>query len=299
VRQKRIRTSAALAAHWERAIRIVSKNYLARMTARAIHLVELEKRNAPHLLEATEAIDFPQRDQVLRRWSRVKNTLNVKNPSVWTPRIIPDFSYYRERIVDREDERWFVDLLFGLKKEAYQSALGAAAAALGRQPWPSVETLDAIRAKTVKIVTTTITPHLRDELLAKIESSINAGFTIDETAHDLGFLNTNWRTIARTETFDVMNAGSRNQVMNEAAEFGADIVKFWQHSGNTHNPRISHLAAADQYNQDSAIPVDEPFIVNGIPMQMPHDPDAPAEEVVNCGCTAVYLVKQPDGSVSE
>jgi hypothetical protein len=291
VRKVKVRLSNAH--KWERAIQTIAKNYLARMAARAITAVNQQKHTAPKLIEASEAINFPNKEQVLRRWNRVKGKVRVKNPSFWTPRSIPDFQYYRERIVSREDETWFVDLLFGLKKEAYLASVAQAASDLGREPWISQEAINAIRNKTFKIVTTEITPNLRDELMAKIERSISAGFTIDETAHNLGMLNTNWRTIAKTETFDVMNKASRDQVANEAKEYGAEILKYWQHSGNPHMPRDAHILAAEQYGPDNAIPMDEPFIVDGESMSMPHDPEASAGNVINCGCTAVYIVKNP------
>jgi hypothetical protein len=263
------------------------------MVARAVRIVERDKGFAPRLLSSAEAIEFPSRDQVIRRWNRVKGNLKVKDPAIWTPRSVPNFSAYRDQIVSREDEQWYADLMFGLKKEAYMAAVAQAAADLGREPWISQEAIAAIRAKTFKIVTTTITPTLRDQLVAKLERTISAGFTIDETAHDLGMLNTNWRAIAKTETFDVMNQAARDQVTNEAKEYGAAISKWWQHSGNPHSPRLTHIAAADAYGEGNALDMDEPFIVGGEPMSGPHDPNASAENVVNCGCTAVYVVKNP------
>jgi hypothetical protein len=289
---KKVRIRISDGTKWERAIRKVAKNYIARMTARAVLLVNRLKIDAPTVSEIAEAIEYPTQQQVLSRWNRVKNRLNVKNPSVWTPSLIPNFDEYRQRIVDREDERWFTDILFGLKKEAYLETVAKAAIDLGREAWISPEAIEAIRAKTIKIVTTKITPTLRDQLVAKLEKTISAGFTIDETAHDLGILNTNWRTIAKTETFDVMNKGSFDQVKNEATEYGAEVVKFWQHSGNA-NGRESHIMASEIYNEENAIPIDEPFVVDGEDLMYPHDPSGSAENNINCGCTAVYIVKEP------
>lgn len=292
---KKVRVRLSDATKWERAIRTVTNNYLARMVARSILVVNEAKQEAPKISEIAEAmefaeIDYPTQEQVLKRWNRVKNKIKVKNPSIWKPSLIPNFSEYMQRIVDREDERFFTELLIGLKQEAYTSAATKAAIALGRDMVTSPETLEAIRAKTIKIVTTEITPTMRNKLVAKLEETVNAGFTIEETAHDLGFLNTNWRTIAKTETFDVMNKGTYDQVKNEAAEYGAETFKYWQHSGNT-NGRPSHVQAGQTYDEANAIPMDEPFIVDGESLQFPHDPNGSAANNVNCGCTAVYVIK--------
>lgn len=287
---KTVRVRSTESNKWQRAIQKVTRNYLARMVARSVLVVNRAKVDAPTVAEVAEAIQYPTREQIVRRWNRVKNKLNVKNPYVWTPRSIPDFQYYKDVIVSREDERYFAELLFGLKKEAYLSMAVRAADDLGREAFISPEVIEAIRAKTIKIVTTDITPTLRTQLVNKLEKTINAGFTIDETAHDLGMLNTNWRTIAKTETFDVMNKGAYDQVKNEAKEFGAQARKYWQHSGNS-NGRASHIDAAATYGRENAIPLDDPFIVDGESLQYPHDPNGSAENNINCGCSAVYIVE--------
>lgn len=291
MKKRTVRVNLGEARRWEKAVGVVVKSYLHRMIARAVRAVEEVRDQAPRISTITpaEAIEFPSRDQVLRRWNRVKGSLKVKDPALWTPRVIPDFQWYQSRIVSREDEKWLSDVLFGMKRSAYVTAAARAASQLGREPWVSDEIISAIQNKTVKIVTTNITPNLRDELLAKIERTIRAGFTIDETAHDLGMLNTNWRTIAKTETFDVLNKGERDQVDREVEEYGAEAEKWWQHSGNV-NGRPTHVQAGEDYGPDNAIPLDQPFVVGGESMQYPHDPAASAENVVNCGCTTVYTV---------
>jgi len=269
---------------------IRDREYLNRMVARSVLYVRDIKKDAPKLSEFAEAIDFPTQQQVINRWNRVKNKVSVKNPTVWTPRVIPNFDAYRQSIVDRESQRWFADLLFGLKKEAYLSELAKIAVKTGSEPWINPQTIEAIRAKTVKVVTTEITPTLRNKLTAKLEQTINAGFTIDETARDLGFLNTNWKTIAKTETFDVLNQGAFDQIKAEADEVDAEALKYWQDSGNP-NGRQTHVIAGSTYNESNAIPIDEPFIVDGESMMYPHDPNASAKNTVNCGCNAVYIIK--------
>jgi hypothetical protein len=283
------------ARQFERQLGILAKNYLTEMIARAIVLVERHKGHGNFV----EALEFPTYDQVQRRWSRVKNKLNVKRVERWTPTNAPNFEAYSQRLVDRESEKKFIDDVFGLKYAAYRSAAAGAAYDLGRELWTNDATIQAIRQKTYKIVTTEITPNLRDDLIAKIEASINSGMSIEETAHELGLLNTNWRTVAKTETFDALNTGAWDQIHQEAEETGAEILKYWQHSGNSRDPRDAHVQAGEQYGPDNAIPVDQPFMVDGEAMQYPHDPNASAKNVVNCGCTCVYITRDAQGNESE
>jgi hypothetical protein len=47
------------------------------------------------------------------------------------------------------------------------------------------------------------------------------------------------------------------------------------------------------------VALDKPFIINGVEMMHPHDPKAPAAEIINCGCRALYRPRdwktaQPD-----
>jgi hypothetical protein len=273
----------------ERIIGKAIRAYLARMVARA----RLEIISARHLgkpIKGAEAIEIPTDETVIRRAGRVSERLRISDPRAWTNSAIPNFAYYRDRLIDRTDEERIVKALTGIKTGAYVSSATQAALDLGRSPVISDEALQAIRQKVIKIVTTEITPTLRDQLVERLEANVRAGFSIDETAHSFGMLETNWRTIAKTETHDVFEQGSWDQVKNEADEFGAEINKYWQHSGNIHAPREAHLAAADQYGPDNAIPIDEPFIVDGETMMRPHDPDASPGNVINCGCTAIYLV---------
>lgn len=277
------------AAKTERIVGKAVRAYFARMIARA----RLEILSARHLgksLPKSEAIDIPPDKTVIRRLGRISQRLNIKDPRLWTSSAIPNFAYYRDALIDRADEARLVQVISGIKTGAYISSATQAAFDLGRSTFLSDETLAAIRQKAFKIVTTKITPTLRDQLVQRLEANIRSGFSIDETAHSFGMLETNWRTIAKTETHDIYEQGSWDQVQNEAQEYGATVKKYWQHSGNTHAPREDHLAAADQYGPENAIPIDEPFLVGGETMLRPHDPDASPEQVIGCGCTAIYLV---------
>jgi hypothetical protein len=60
---------------------------------------------------------------------------------------------------------------------------------------------------------------------------------------------------------------------------GAGAMKLWQ-SEHDDKVRPSHREA----DNNTPIPLSMPFMVGGWPMMHPGDPDAPADEVVNCRC---------------
>ncbi|GJM12786.1 MAG: hypothetical protein DHS20C12_11890 [Pseudohongiella sp.] len=86
--------------------------------------------------------------------------------------------------------------------------------------------------------------------------------------------------VVRTELGRAFST-STQQRLAQAAELLPGMKKQWRKSGKLH-ARPTHVAANDQI-QD----VDEPFSVGGVLMMHPHDPAAPAAEVINCGCTAL------------
>ena len=65
----------------------------------------------------------------------------------------------------------------------------------------------------------------------------------------------------------------------QAAENVEGMEKEWIHAGHPKKARPSHLAADGQH-----VPANEPFIIGGIKMQFPHDPAAPLNETIGCGC---------------
>lgn len=98
-------------------------------------------------------------------------------------------------------------------------------------------------------------------------------------------------TIARTETVAAYNAGDR-EAAAALGEYGP-VEKVWLATLDE-RAREAH---ADL--NDTCIPVDEPFNVNGYSADGPHDPSLPAGEVVNCRCVIEYLYPgdlRPDGS---
>lgn len=91
-------------------------------------------------------------------------------------------------------------------------------------------------------------------------------------------------TIVRTELGQAYSAASR-ATLAEAAHHVRGLRKQWRRSGKVHS-REAHDRADGQVQ-----PVDQPFVIGEVRMMSPHDPAAPASEVINCGCVMLPWVE--------
>lgn len=97
------------------------------------------------------------------------------------------------------------------------------------------------------------------------------------------------RTVARTEVVGAYNGGLNDAfTMLVAADPDTEYVKRWLATEDART-RPDHVEADGQ-----TVPFGSPFIVGGFQMMHPHDPGAPAKEVVNCvvGSTQVRWTGQ-------
>lgn len=90
------------------------------------------------------------------------------------------------------------------------------------------------------------------------------------------------RTIARTETAGVLNAGQQVEAQAIAEETGSKYVKIWL-STNDPRTRETHTAANNQ-----KVGMDDPFKVGNAELMYPGDQSGPPEEVINCRCAVAY-----------
>jgi hypothetical protein len=101
-------------------------------------------------------------------------------------------------------------------------------------------------------------------------------------------------TIVRTEVGRAF-ATATQQRMEQAAKIVPGLRKKWRRSGKIHS-RWNHDAIDGQIQ-----PVDQPFKVptndGVIEMMFPHDPTAPASEVINCGCLALQVLEGWDSAI--
>ena len=85
-------------------------------------------------------------------------------------------------------------------------------------------------------------------------------------------------TIVRTSMASVYSKSAHDRY-TQAASVLPGLKKRWYKSGKRH-PRLTHVLAHLQTKL-----INEPFLVGNIKMMQPHDPSAPASEVIRCGCT--------------
>ena len=90
--------------------------------------------------------------------------------------------------------------------------------------------------------------------------------------------------IARTERGSAVNIGKMDAWRQAADRTGIShsrLIKTWRH-GVAKDPRMWHLTASGT----SVVGLDTPFVLsNGSWLLMPHDPNSPAKEVINCTCS--------------
>lgn len=100
-------------------------------------------------------------------------------------------------------------------------------------------------------------------------------------------------TIVRTELGRAY-AVATHQRMEQARTVLPGLKKQWRRSGKIHS-RTNHDAIDGQIREQ-----DEPFqLANGVELQHPRDPAAPAAETINCGCEGLpymdhWEVKHPE-----
>lgn len=174
---------------------------------------------------------------------------------------------------------------------AYRRVLGEGYG-FSNRPWVQ-EHLREVQNKLVR------TPDEVFNLMRRqLDDGINDGESIPELAAriDQELLNGNaerWTNratvIARTETISAYNGATQDafEVFEEVGD--VDLEKIWLASMDTRT-RDTHFAADGQ-----RVGMRAPFIVGGFSGMYPGDPLLPAEERIQCRCTALYV--EPDEDV--
>lgn len=91
------------------------------------------------------------------------------------------------------------------------------------------------------------------------------------------------RTIAQTETTRAYGAGTLAAGLEQSRVTGRLLRKRWD-TEQDQKVRGSHRAVDGEVRD-----LGMPFYVDGFPMQMPGDPIAPPESVINCRCTLMIM----------
>lgn len=114
------------------------------------------------------------------------------------------------------------------------------------------------------------------QAIAAISQALGSGGEFTARAH----------AIYRTEVLRVHSMASQ-AAMVKSQELVPTLRKAWLWSGIS---RATHEEAGRRYDEANAIPVDEPFMVDGEPLMYPRDPAGSPRNTVNCGCQSIPVV---------
>lgn len=186
--------------------------------------------------------------------------------------------------------QWTTGLLGVSKAAMTQAGIEVWTDELGRDDpmtQPGAEVIIALKERENRI--TGAGTQVFEEVISEIQAGITAGDTQEQLGERIrrkfqGIDKQRGRAIAKTETTVAY------EIARDIAFRAAGVQwKQWLTSG-LGNERLSHLGANEQI-----VPIDEEFIVGGIPMKFPGDPAAPPKEVINCNCVSI-AVAGPDGT---
>ncbi len=125
-----------------------------------------------------------------------------------------------------------------------------------------------------------------DDVQSALLAGIDAGGGTDAIARRIRKVSalSGWRskTVAQTETHQAALFAQAMTAIQAETTYDIKLMKTWLPTLDERT-REAHAAMADY----PAIPLDEKFIVGGVPMDRPGDPTAPPELVIRCRCTLV------------
>jgi hypothetical protein len=96
-------------------------------------------------------------------------------------------------------------------------------------------------------------------------------------------------TIVRTEVNRTFSLGAWKEMERSGEVLGSQLRKAWLDAGDD-RVRDAHRKAGEDYSADKAIPMEEPFIVDGEELMFPLDPRGSAENTINCRCKLLPVV---------
>lgn len=209
-------------------------------------------------------------------------------PAPTRGRIVSDDRHYQRAYLDKVESRlvlWPDGAFEQLRTELQAGlALGEDIRAL-RDRIGRTLTIDApSRALAAKIdrLTRTITDPDTPPQVAREARARRAALYRDKDRADQRWWPSAAR-IARTEAVTALNGGTYAGAANAAEIDGAQRwVQWWATTDDRVRP--SHWAAHMQVRE-----LGEKFLVGGVEMDHPGDPEAPADEVINCRCSVLVL----------
>ena len=155
--------------------------------------------------------------------------------------------------------------------------------------WWSSYVNGVLAEKVTRINETTLT-KLQNSLDDSILQSLEFEEIADRLMKDFDFSMKRAMMISRTEVGNAMNEAKFRAKDNIKEELKEEIWKIWIHRG-AKNPRDWHvkLDNGKAIHEDDVWRVEVPSTGFTEPMSRPHDPEASAENVINCGCEVMYI----------
>lgn len=129
---------------------------------------------------------------------------------------------------------------------------------------------------------------VRTQLLEGMHAGEGIAELKDRVTASAGFSEARAERVARTEVVGASNAGALGQMQAS----GMQSTKTWL-ATNGDRTRPTHREANGQ-----TVDLNEKFMVGGYPMDRPHDPNGPADEIINCRCTLTFEIADDDISAT-
>src|SRR5678809_1316688 len=155
--------------------------------------------------------------------------------------------------------------------------------------WWSNYVGSVLAEKVTRINETTLT-KLQAALGGLIPQSLEFEEMASRLMRDFDFSIQRAMMISRTEVGNSMNEAKLKGKDDIKEELGEEVWKIWIHRGSK-NPRDWHIRLDDgkAIHEDDVWRVEVPSSGMTEAMDRPHDPDASAENVINCGCEVMYI----------
>lgn len=125
--------------------------------------------------------------------------------------------------------------------------------------------------------------EIRDKTVERLQTGMPREALKQQIEDITGYSEFRADMIARTETIAAYNNGNLEAARELTAVGFGPVAKRWSSVGDDRT-RPSHADANGQ-----TVWMDEPFIVGGEYLDAPHDPNAPAAQVVQCRCRVLFL----------
>lgn len=131
-----------------------------------------------------------------------------------------------------------------------------------------------------------------DLIAGQVSIGVNLGESIPKIAARIDELlsltgTARWQNravvVARTEAIGALNAGRHDAFTALNEETDEELERVWLSTEDSRT-RPTHVLADQQ-----RVPMGAPFIVGGFPLMFPGDPSGPAQEVIQCRCSALLM----------